>query len=274
MNLIIPKVSSPLTGESKVLQSISFGEKNTFDDWKLIAVTRPIFNPPTQKTVYVDVPGGNGALDLSEALSGYPVYNNRTGSFEFVVLNEHGGAAVDYGRWAHRYSEIANYLNGSVRIAILADDPAWGYEGRFEIGDWKATHTWSAIEVKYHVKPYKQSVFWTTDPWLWDPFNFENGIIYQDIFTDIVIDSPSSWISKKFPGVLFGHAPVTPTFIVRDSNMLDMRIAIPRMGIDKTVRLNDGDNLIHDFVFFGQDEYVIHFRGEGIVSIKFRLGRL
>ena len=67
--------------------SITFGDKNTWDDWHLIPSSRPLFNPPTPKTKYQDIPGANGKLDLSEALTGYPVYDNRIGSFEFYVMN-------------------------------------------------------------------------------------------------------------------------------------------------------------------------------------------
>ena len=58
--------------------SITFGDKNTWDDWHLIPSKRPSFNPPNVKSQYVDIPGGNGVLDLTESLTGYPLYNTRT----------------------------------------------------------------------------------------------------------------------------------------------------------------------------------------------------
>ena len=50
--------------------SITIGTKNTWDDWHLIPKSRPLVNPPSVKTNVVDIPGGDGALDLSTALSG------------------------------------------------------------------------------------------------------------------------------------------------------------------------------------------------------------
>ena len=41
---------------------------NTWDDWHILAESRPVFAPPEPKTNYIDVPGGNGSLDLSELL--------------------------------------------------------------------------------------------------------------------------------------------------------------------------------------------------------------
>ena len=51
------------------------------------------------------MPGGDGALDLTEVLAGRPTYERRTGSWEFIVMN-------DYGNWADRYSEIMAHLQG------------------------------------------------------------------------------------------------------------------------------------------------------------------
>ena len=61
---------------------------DTWYDWNLIPVSRPVISPPECKTHYVDVPGSNGKLDLSTALTGYPLYENRTGSIEFIVMNK------------------------------------------------------------------------------------------------------------------------------------------------------------------------------------------
>lgn len=40
---------------------------------------------PEPQTAYVEVPGRNGALDMSEAITGYPTYNNRTLTFTLVM---------------------------------------------------------------------------------------------------------------------------------------------------------------------------------------------
>lgn len=67
--------------------SITIGERNTWDNWYLVPTSRPLVNPPQVKTHYVNVPGRNGALDLTEAIAGRAVYGNRTGNWEFYVMN-------------------------------------------------------------------------------------------------------------------------------------------------------------------------------------------
>lgn len=250
-----------------MIQSITFGDKNTWDDWKMLPTERPVFAPPKPKTTYIDVPGGNGALDLSESLTGYPIYENRTGSFKFRVMN-------DYVEWHERYTEIMEHLHGKSMNAILADDPNYFYKGRFTVDSWTSGNTWSEITIGYTVDPYKWSVLSSTDPWLWDPFNFKTGIISEQLFSNIVINSPSSWVSNTFDGVLFGKAPISPVFKVSNSNNLSVRLINGYLGIDETVSLTNGLNHIHDFIFYGENSYVLMFKGIGTVSIDFRVGRL
>lgn len=250
-----------------MIQSITFGDKNTWDDWKILPTERPVFAPPKPKTTYIDIPGGNGALDLSESLTGYPVYENRTGSFTFRVMN-------DYVEWHERYTEIMEYLHGRSMNAVLADDPNYFYKGRFTVDNWASGDTWSEITISYTVEPYKWSILSSTEPWIWDSFNFENGVILEETFSLIEIDSPGNWISDTFDGALFGKAPISPAFNVSNSDGLEVRFVNTYLGIDETVYLVDGKNSIPDFVFYGQKSYTLMFRGVGTVSIEFRAGRL
>ena len=133
--------------------SVSFGSKNTWDDWGLVPSSRPLFNPPKRKTNYVDIPGASGALDLSEALTGYPLFNDREGTIEFYVMNPNG--QVDPGLWAQRYSEISSYLHGSKMTALLEDDPTYYYSGSFWVDSWKSDKDRSKIVIGYRVEPYK-----------------------------------------------------------------------------------------------------------------------
>lgn len=131
--------------------SITIGSKNTWDDWHLVSPSRLVFAVPEVKTKYVDIPGANGILDLTDALTGFPTYENREGTFEFIVVN-------GYGEWQNRYSEILNYLHGKKYRAVLEDDPDYYYEGRFSVGEWGCDESWSTISISYSVSPFKRSI--------------------------------------------------------------------------------------------------------------------
>ena len=111
--------------------SVTFGDKNTWDDWRLVPASRPVFNPPAQKVKTLAIPGGDGVIDLSQSLTGYPVYQNRTGSIEFIVMN-------DFKPWHMAYSDIMDFLHGQKLRAVLEDDPEYFYEGRFTVNAWKS----------------------------------------------------------------------------------------------------------------------------------------
>lgn len=131
--------------------SITFGEKNTWDDWHLIPKTRPLFNPPAAKTYYLENPSGDGALDLTTVLTGNVPLKDRTGSFEFIAEN-------GFKEWSELYSEIMAYLHGKRMRAVLEDDPGYYYEGRFAVNEWKSEANWSSIVIDYEVDPYKKSL--------------------------------------------------------------------------------------------------------------------
>lgn len=188
--------------------SITFGDKNTWDDWHLVPSSRPLFLPPVQKTTVIDIPGFDGVIDLSTSLTKYPIYSNRTGTLEFIVMN-------GYEDWATKYSEIMNYLHGRTVEAILEDDPGFCYKGRFEVDTWESKNdgTWSTIKIKYDLEPYKLRLQSTLEDWLWDPFNFETGLIQDTTFKDIEINSENEWTEFDFTGMV-GRKPIVPIFEV------------------------------------------------------------
>lgn len=124
---------------------------NTWDNWHLIPATRPVLTQPTPVYNYVDIPGSDGSMDLTDYLIGRPTYSDRQGSFEFYVAN-------DYGNWANRRAEIAAFLNGRNMKLFLEDDPDYYYEGRFFFKGWTPDASHSKVNIEYRVKPYRYTV--------------------------------------------------------------------------------------------------------------------
>lgn len=133
--------------------SITFGSKNSYTHWHLVPDSRPVVVMPEQKKQQVDIPGGNGVVDLSMSLYRFPVYNRRSGSFTFHVLNNYSGY-----NWAELYQEIVNYLHGPKRTMRLEDDPNYEYKGYFGV-QWTSNNdgSGSEIEISYDLEPYKKA---------------------------------------------------------------------------------------------------------------------
>jgi len=154
--------------------SITIGEKNTYDDWHLVTPSRPVINPPKVKSNYIEIPGRDGVIDLTDALIGRATYSNRSGSWEFIVLNEYGPGQD----WATLYTEIMEYLHGqNYKVVLSDDDPGFYYYGRLDVNQWRSNPTWSRIVIDYNLGPYKYDISYTDQGWLWDPFNFETGYV-------------------------------------------------------------------------------------------------
>jgi len=130
---------------------VTFGEKDSWNDWHLIPTSRPFIAPPNVNTKYIDVPGRSGQLDFTEVLAGKPTYQDRIGSFEFII-------APGYSSWEQLYSEIMAYLHGKRMRMVLSDDPEYYYEGRFSVNALKSSKAYSTITIAYQVGPFKYSI--------------------------------------------------------------------------------------------------------------------
>lgn len=231
--------------------SITIGDKNTWDDWHLIPATRPLFNPPTVKENMVNIPGGDGVLDLTASLAGRPTYNNRTGSWTFYVQN-------GFKDWSVLYSEIMVYLHGQTFKAILEDDPAYFYEGRFSVNQWKSDKDYSQIVINYNVGPYKKEINNTGSDWLWDPFNFETDIIrnYKNL-------SVLTSLTVVVEGDMMDSVPV----IIASASGMQVTYE------GKTYSLSKGANTIPQIVLHSGENTLI-FAGQGTITIENTGGRL
>ena len=231
--------------------SITFGDRNTWDDWHLIPQSRPLFNPPQVKTAYVEVPGGDGILDLTTALSGRPLYRNRSGSIEFIAEN-------GFRDWAFLYSEIMAYLHGKRMRAVLEDDPGYYYEGRFTVNAWKSDPNYSVITIDYDVGPYKIATASSTSEWLWDPFNFLTGMILY--YKDLPING------TRVVTVIGSAMPVIPEILVSDTGF-----SMEYEGV--VYSLSKGFNRFDDVVI-GDGGNLFTFTGVGTVTIEYSGGIL
>lgn len=202
-------ITDPASGESW----------NTRDDWGLALMTQPVFNLPPVKTNIIDLPGGNGVIDLTEAVSGYPAYGNRTGAFEFV-------AKGTQGQWQARISQIAGLLHGQhVRIE-LDDDPGWYREGRLSLNVGACVPQYGTVVIDYSVGPFKWADRLTTEPWLWDPFSFIDGVIGNGYWLDpdptYSFTQPVTeyYVQLDYWRELMGYSRMQPAFTARDGDVI------------------------------------------------------
>lgn len=241
--------------------SITIGDKNTYDDWHLVSTSRPVFNPPKVKSNYLEIPGRDGVIDLSDSLIGRATYGNRTGSWEFIVLNEYGQGED----WTTLYTEIMEYLHGqSYKIILADDDPSFYYVGRLDVNQWRSSQTWSRIVIDYNVGPYKYDLAYTDEGWLWDPFNFETGYVQSVRNLPIAANATTNVIvinriENYIPIILTSASGMTVTW---EGN---------------TYNLDKGTNTVSEIkLAIGENTLPFHNTGNAtaLVTIDIRGGRL
>lgn len=137
------------------MRGVTFDNKHSYHEWHLMFKSRPVISPPTPKTKYVEVPGADGALDMTNTLTGYTQYKNRKISFEFVIV---AGRAS----WPAIYSDIMDTLHGNTVNIIFDDDPLYAYRGRITVGKWDAEKKTATLTMTAEVEPFKIDLFATT----------------------------------------------------------------------------------------------------------------
>lgn len=222
--------------------------KNSWSDWYLVPTSRPVINPPEPKFNTVDIPGANGSIDLTEVVSGDVVYQNRTGSFEFIVMNTGTGHMEKPMEWFDLYSDIMDYLHGQIVQVSLEDEipagetvPTYYYEGRCEVTGWTSDENYSTIEIDYDLFPYKYATKATTD-----------------------VVSVSSVIAERT--YTTGRMPIIPKFTASNS---DSQILWKGKWLD----LSKGENAFAN-VQFTEGRNAVSFKGTGTVTVTYREGRL
>ena len=225
--------------------------KHTYTDYGLYVTNPNPVEPPEVKAEYIEVPGRNGQIDLTEALTGYTVYNNRQ-----IVL-ELGGRKRSQD-WPGFMSNFLNDLHGKSVKVIFDNDPSYYYQGRATVeSDYEKGNEIARFTLTINAEPYKYSNQSTTEPWLWDPFSFVDGVIRY--YNQIQINGTTQI------QVMGSEMPVIPLFIASAAMQIQFG--------GKTYDLTAGNNKIYDIVLMNQ-AYTLTFTGTGTVSINYKTGRL
>jgi len=215
--------------------------KHSWEDWHLIPTSRPTVNPPSPNVSLINIPGKNGSVDFSKMLTGYMTYQNRSGSWQFIVDN------TKWGSWEAAYTTILNYLHGESLVCYLADDPAYYYEGLFYLGEPSPSSNWSTITINYNLFPYKRNLQTINEPWLWDPFNFENGIITE--FTDYASGISVPAKGKIDVTIYLYEEPIRPMI---DCSAADDAVQLIIGG--KTTSLKNGEHHYRGITLFKESQ--------------------
>ena len=103
------------------MNEVFFDGLASFSDWGLYLTSLTI-DAPKPKEIYVEIPNGDGALDLTEALTGEVHYESRPMEAVFTIKPE------TYSVELVRY--LRSYLNGKQRTIRTKEEPGYYLIGR------------------------------------------------------------------------------------------------------------------------------------------------
>lgn len=228
------------------------GEYHTFKDFGMYPTAWPDIPPAEVKTMFIDLPGADGGLDMSEVTTGYPVYSNREGTFSYVVPREE--------LWDGTLSQVKRALHGRRARIIKDEEPDVYYYGRVSVEKMDVGKARGIVTIKADLEPYAYDMKTAGEDWLWDPFSFETGVIrgYKSITVDG--ETAVTIVSSALGGY--------PTITTSAAGM-----TVTHDGT--TYNLSKGKNALADIELpRGEEEVELVFTGSGTVSIDYRTGRL
>lgn len=229
---------------------ITFDDKyHTCKDWglKLLSFYMPL---PAVKENCIDVPGMDGTLDLTDVF-GRPLYSDRDGiEIVFDLLDG------SYSKWFATCEKISAVLHGRKVKMTIDDESGRFYNVRLSVDCQKSNPIMSQITLSGKAEPYKYDTQSTSEPWLWDTFNFESGVIQQ--FDNVTVNG-----IKKVTLIGKGSGS-EPIFNV--SNSENLKLTYNGIYYD----LVDGKNRFPDIFISKGDSVELSFSGTGSVSIDYR----
>lgn len=126
--------------EKRILGAV-FGNNYSHEDYGAV-MNYARTAPPAVKTTYVDIAGGDSAIDLTEAVGGGIAYEDGSIEFKFTLISREDA------------SRMKNDLHGRRMEIILEREPDYIYTGR--VSCTKEDHvSFHELYFTARVKPYK-----------------------------------------------------------------------------------------------------------------------
>lgn len=188
-------------------------------EFSMVLLDGFVLNPPEPKTSLIDIPGGDGFIDLTEAMTGDVVYSQRKQEFTFAIL-------YPTDSWEVIKTKVNNFIHGRSFEYRLTFDPDYKYRGRFNI-------------TSYEQVPYTDGIV---------------GYIQMEVYAEPYKYKDDQVFNLTAPGgrwfyFVSGRKPVRPVIETKNPCTITWNRKVIKLGVG-TFRLNDvlftqGSNAIY-----------------------------
>lgn len=230
-----------------MIENVKIGDKDMYEDFGCFLKSKHI-NFPKIQTKQVVVPSADGAIDLTDAVTDEPKFENREITMSFLCLKNNAKALKNI---------IGSYMHGKKMKIVFSDDSAFYYYGRISVEKIEEITHGITFDVKVDADPYKYDIDSTMVDWEWDTLDFEEGYINET--GNLVVDG------ELEVQLIARRKRQFPDFTVSEPMQLEFD------GV--TYNLVAGTQKLYK-LFFKEGINVMKFIGHGTVSIDYRGGEL
>lgn len=196
------------------MKGILFGTMHSHRDLQMILSEKEIGAPPTKKDA-LDIPGGDGELDMTEFF-GEPKYGNATHKFTFTTIEND---------LLTQYSKVKNALHGKKLRIVLDADPSYYYTGRCDVSNFHDEHGVGKIVVTCDCEPYKYAL--------------QKTAVYQVV--DGVVDIPLLNSRKRAVPEVKIETATSLNIVYQQSNIWDLASGTYTLP---ELELVEGENIV------------------------------
>ena len=134
-----------------IYRAATIGGFHTWRDFHAVIQNSEIVGSPVPNTNYVEVPGSNGYIDLTEALTGDVTYSNRTLTFELAMKTMPS-------LWPQLTKKIYNALHGKAVQVILDEEPSHYFYGRVTVESSARSQIAGQVNISVDCEPYRYEI--------------------------------------------------------------------------------------------------------------------
>lgn len=132
-----------------MISDIYINGKSVKNEYGLLLASKTI-SAPSVRTNMIVVPGRDGAIDATDALTGEPTYDTR-----IISISLFGIKSISGKEWPVAVSDFCNAFHGKKVKVYFPEDSAHYYSGRLSVGEIKLDGGRQLLPVEIICDPWK-----------------------------------------------------------------------------------------------------------------------
>lgn len=162
-----------------IFTGASINGEHSLHDWKCVINNEDVISSPEPNTLFLEVPGRNGRLDLTESLTGDVTYQNRELKLQLVK-------STKANEWEAFCQDKYNRFHGKKVEVVFDEDPEHFFVGRATISETQRVRNAGSVLLVIDAEPYRYAKAETICTFT----GAEEGVLQIELLNDRMWVSP------------------------------------------------------------------------------------